>query len=714
MADNEQHYDIETEHKPLTKWKVEPTIRDLKTDLEEAQSDHSVQVSKVDEYLDNLNIEGSAKIKAPEGRSKMQPKLIRKQAEWRYGALSEPYLSAEDLFSVSPVTWEDKDGARQNEILLNSQFRTAIDRVKFIDEYVRTGVDEGTIICRTGWDFVEEEYTDMFPQIEFVVDPSVAELHQEIAQLKEENPGAYATEVPEELQEAHDLTIEHGEPIRPEITGYAEEKRTRTIRNEPTAEVCDYRNVIIDPTCNGDINKASFVIYSFESSPSELEEDGKYSNLKNINVQNSTPLSQPDHASNDSTSFNFNDAPRKKIVVYEYWGFWDIDGSGVVKPIVATWVGNQIIRMEENPYPDKKLPFVIIQYLPKRKAIHGEPDGALLEDNQKVLGAVTRGMIDIMGRSANGQQGMRKDMLDAVNRKRWRAGQDYEFNGNVDPRQGTFMHTFSEIPNSAMMMLQQQNQEAESLTGVKAYDQGVSGSSLGDVAAGVRGALEASSKREMGILRRLSAGLVEIGKKFISMNAEFMDEEQVIRVTNDEFVPVRKEDLQGNFDLKVTISTAEDDEKKASDMSFLLQTIGPNEDPGLRKLILSDITRIRNMPTLAHNIETYEPEPDPHEEEVKQLELEKLRAEIREIDSRTAENYAEAKVDQNKAGNLQSDTDQKNLDYVEQESGVKQERELQKQGEQAKAQGQTKVLEHQLKQDDERKNELRKYLSASA
>src|SRR5690606_11739179 len=126
--------------------------------------------------------------------------------------------------------------------------------------------------------------------------------------------------------------------------------------------------------------------------------------------------------------------------------FRDIDGSGLVTPIVAAWVGNTIIRMENNPYPDKELPFVKVAYLPKRKQIYGEPDGALLEDNQKVIGAVTRGMIDIMARTAAGQTGIRKDMLDAVNRKKYKTGEDYEFNGGVDPRQGVHTHVYPEIP----------------------------------------------------------------------------------------------------------------------------------------------------------------------------------------------------------------------------------------------------------------------------
>jgi len=718
QSEQTQEYELEVSHKPLTKWEKEPSVRDLKLDLQEAQPGHAAQVTVVEGYLDHLNVEGTAKVKTPEGRSEIVPKLIRKQAEWRYAALSEPFLSTPDMFTVSPVTWEDKDGAIQNQLLLNHQLNTKIKKTQFIDEYVRTGVDEGTIICRVGWDFEEEEYEAEIPDVEFSVNPELGPLHEELAQMKAANPAQYYAEVPEELRDAHDLTLENGAPIEPEIVGYTQGTKTRTLKNHPTVEVCNHRNVIIDPTCNGDLEKAGFVIYSFESSKSELEKDGKYSNLDQIRASDNSPLSQPDHDSSEASSFNFSDEARKKIVVYEYWGYRDLDGSGVVQPFVAAWVGDTMIRMEENPFPDKKIPFIKVQYLPKRKAIYGEPDGALLLDNQKVLGAVTRGMIDLMARSANGQMGTRKDALDAVNKRKFKSGQDYEFNQNVDPRQGMYMHTFAEIPNSAYSMLQQQNMEAESLTGVKSFSQGVSGQALGEVAAGVRGALDAASKRELGILRRLSDGLVEIGKKFVSMSAEFLDEEEVVRVTNELFVPVRRDELAGEYDLKLAISTAEEDDNKAKELSFMLQTMGNSMDPKMSNMILTDIARLRKMPELAHKIENYEPQPDQHQQEMQQLEKAKLQAEIAEIESRTIENQAEAQLDMARAGsegaktqNLQSDTDKKNLDYVEQESGVTQERELQKHGEQAKAQGKLKLLDFKLKEKQESDKELKKYLT---
>lgn len=716
---NQLNKTSEVETRPLTTWKNAPTLQNLKQDLLDAKNVHDAQQTKIADWLDNLNVTGKAKVQTPKGNSAIVPKLIRKQAEWRYASLSEPFLSTDDIFNVKPVTWEDRNAAHQNQLVLNHQFNVALDKTHFVDEYVRAAVDEGTVIVRVGWEFIEEEYTGTFPVIEFRVKPELGPLHEHLHQLMEESPSEYETDVPEELKQAHELTMEQGQPIEAVIIGQKEEKRTRTVSNRPTLEVCDYRNVIIDPTCMGDIDKAGFVIYSFESSLSQLEKEGKkYKNLDQINISNNSILGTPDHHSSDGTkNFNFSDEPRKKFVVYEYWGYWDIDGSGVVQPFVASWVGNTMIRMEENPFPDKKIPFVIEQYLPVRKSSYGEPDGALLEDNQKIIGAVTRGMIDIMGKSANGQTGLRKDMLDTTNKRKFDKGQDYEFNSNVDPRQGVYMHTYPEIPASAQFMLGLQNQEAESMTGVKSYSQGVSGASLGDVAAGVRGALDAASKRELGILRRLSNGLVKIGRKMISMNAEFLSDTEVIRITNDEFAVVKKDDLPGNFDLRLSISTAEEDNNKAEQLAFLFQTVGPNADPDLTKMILADIAKLRKMPDLAKRIESYQPQPDPLAQEKAQLEIELLKAQLATEQAKAASFQSQAQLDLAKAGtegvkqgNLQSDTDLKNLDFVEQESGVKQERAKELHGEQARSQVQLKLLDREFTKEDQKTDLLKEYL----
>lgn len=640
---------IETDASTLVDWENPPSLADLKQDLDSANVAHNSHTTEIDGWLRVLN--GEQTIKAKPGRSTLVPKLARKQAEWRYAALSEPFLSTDDLYNTSPATFEDKDSAEQNGLVLNYQINCKIDKVSFIDSYVRTAVDEGTVLVRVGWEI-------------------------------EEGP----RKVYKDITEVQVVQGPDGQPVEQEVkVGEESSIETVKIKNQPVLTVCDYNNVILDPTCDGDIEKANFVIYSFETSLSELKKDGRYKNLDNINFETDTVLAEPDHNINsDDTSFTFKDKARKKVIAREYWGYWDIDGDDVVKPFIATWVGSTFIRMEENPYPDKKLPFVLVQYLPRRKNVYGEPDSSLIEDNQKIVGAVTRGIIDVIGRSANGQQAIRKDALDITNARKFEQGQDFKFNPGVDPKQAFHMQTYPEIPRSAIEVLQMQNNDAEALTGVKAFTNGISGQALGTTATGIRSALDATSKRELGILRRLSNGLTQIGRKIISMNAEFLDDTEIIRITNEEFVSINRNDLGGKYDIKLNISTAEADEQKASELAFMMQTMGNTLPPDMSQMILADLAKLRKMPDLAKRIAEYQPQPDPLAQQRAQLELALLEARVANETAKGRENEvdvglktAKTATEQAKARDLNSGADSKDLAFVEQESGVQNARNIQ-------------------------------------
>lgn len=675
----------------LTKWKKEPTVLDLKADLEAAKPSHDAQIAKIKRWNDLRNVTGTARPKKIKGRSNVQPKLIRRQAEWRYSALSEPFLGSEKLFEVSPRTFEDDEGAKQNELVLNWQMNTKMNKVRFIDEYVRTDVDEGTVIVRLGWERITEMEEVEVPVFEYAAVQSEEELQmlQQAMQFKSSDPNGYLN-LPEELRAAVDYFEETQQPAIATIVGTEMTEEEKIVENRPVLEVMRPDNVIFDPSCNGDYEKAGFVIVSYETSKAELKKDGRFKNLDAVNWSGNTVLASPDHATSTPNDYQIRDDLRRKVVAHEYWGMWDIDGDENLKPMCATWIGDVLVRMEENPFPDGKPPFVVVPYLPVKREIHGEPDAEILEDNQNILGAVTRGMIDLMGRSANSQQGFAKGFLDVSNRRKFESGQDYEFNPGGDPRASIYQHTYPEIPNSAMVMSQMQNQEAEALSGVKSFAGGVSGEAYGEVAAGIRGVLDASSKREMNILRRLAWGIQQIGKKMMAMNAVFMSEEEVIRVTNKQFVKVRREDLKGHFDLEVDISTAEVDEQKSQDLGFMLQTMGPNMDPNMSKMILAEIARLKRMPALAEQIMRFEPQPDPILEQMKQLELQKLQMEVEKLSSEVALNKAKAMKEEADAAIAVTEAENE-------ASGLNHERDLQKQQAQAKGNQSLEITKGLLK-----------------
>lgn len=691
----------------LTDWKNEPEVRALKQDLTNALSDHTLATQTIEEWLDLLHVTGKEKIKPKKGFSKVQPKLIRKHAEWRYATLAEPFLSSPDLFKVDPMTAEDLVSARQNELILNNQFNTKINKVKLINDYVRTAVNEGTVIIRVGWKYEEVEKVTEQVIFDYVIDNSEStnKALQRMFVIAEQ----YGVEELNKYFEPHEinafrLSMENQVPYWFVDTGEtAKFKETKVVKNHPEVEICDYRNTIIDPTCKGDLSKANFIIHSFETSLSSLKKEGdKYKNLDLINLNESSILSAPDSHRGEVQSFNYDDNARKRLLAYEYWGYWDIDGTGITKPIIATFVGNTMIRLEESPYEDGSLPFVLVQYLPTR-GVYGEADAELLADNQRIMGAVTRGMIDLLGRSANSQQGMRKDALDLTNRKKFQDGDDYEFNPGVRPEEMVYMHKYPEIPASAQFMLQSQQMEAESMIGNKVFSSGITGAALGNTATGARGALDAAARRDLDILNRLASGLVEVARKVISMNKQFLEDNEIVRFTNDEFVMINRKDLEGHFDLRMTISTAEVDNQKAQELGFMLQTIGPNMDIEMTKLILSEIATLRKMPTLAKQIQAYAPQPDPLQQRKAELELMLLEAQIAETMANAQNKGANAQLNMSKVGtesvkqsNIQSQTDKNILDFVEQETGTKQERDLQKQGAQARANMELELLKSTL------------------
>ncbi len=691
---------------PLTDWENEPTVNDLKKDLNNALSDHNLAVTKINVWNDLLNITGKEKLKERKGYSSVQPKLIRKHAEWRYATLAEPFLSSPDLFNCDPVTAEDLESARQNELILNNQFNTKINKVKLINDYVRTAVNEGTVIARIGWKNEEVTVKTTKPLYKYIIS-NTEEVNTSLQRMMFiaekygiENLSRYFKE-PE--VNSFNMAVAQGAPVWFVEDGEIEQEETKVLKNHPDIEICNYQNVIIDPTCKGDINKANFIIYSFETSLSSLKKEGdKYKNLDKINIENASALSASDSYMAESSAFNYDDKARKRLLAYEYWGFWDTDGDGITKPIVATFVGNIMIRMEESPFPDGALPFVLVPYLPT-KGVYGESDAELLEDNQRIVGAVTRGMVDLLGRSANSQQGMRKDALDLINRRKFDNGDDYEFNPGVRPEEMVYAHRYPEIPASAQYMIQSQQMEAEAMIGNKAFSGGLTGSALGSTATGVRGALDAAARRDLDILNRLAAGLIEIARKVIAMNKLFLSDQEVVRITNDEFVLINREDLQGHFDLRMTISTAEVDNQKAQELGFMLQTIGPNMDIEMTKLLLTEIATLRKMPTLAKKIAQYSPQPDPLAVRKAELEVALLEAQIQETlanaqnkGSNAQLNQVKAGTEQVKQGNIQSQTDKNTLDFVEQETGTKQERDLQKQGAQAKANMELELLKKAL------------------
>lgn len=406
-------------------------LKTLKQDLSSAKDMKAAIDQRVAERRDIYN--GKLYGNEEDGKSKIVVKLAKRQSEWGHAKIKDPFVSTPEIVKCNPITFEDVQAARQNELLLNYQFCRQFDRYKFMTKAIKVLDVDATLVVQTGWVYEDEEITQMTDVVE--VDE-------------------YGNEF---------ITTQRVPTIRVK-------------KNQPTARVCRSEDVFIDPTCQDDIDNAQFVIFRYETDLSTLKKDGRYKNLDKLKEAGDELSSDEDFDPEDETEFKFSDKARKKLLVYEYWGNYDIDDDGEVEPIVCAWIGGTIIRLGSNPYPDKRPPFIVVPFSSVPFQLHGENNIDLIEDNQKVITATTRGIINNMAQSTNGQVGIRKGALDAIQRKKFFSGKNFEFNGSpADFWQGSF----NQIPGSAFDMMALQNNEAESLTGTKAFSQGLTGNALG-------------------------------------------------------------------------------------------------------------------------------------------------------------------------------------------------------------------------------------------
>ena len=612
-------------------------LKNLKADMKEAERLQREWFIKREEW--SSQTEGAPYGNEVEGKSKIVSKDIKKQREWMIPSITDPFLSTSDVIKCNPVTYEDAKAARQNELLLNTQFCRKFNRYNFIMKATKVLVTEGSVVIQTGWDYEEEE----------------VEAEVEVISVDENGMEFVDTEI---------------------------SMQTNVIRNQPTAVVCRNEDIFIDPTCMDDMDKCQFVIHRYESSLNALKQDGRYENLDKVEAAQYNLTNDPQYLREDQSYFEFKDKPRKKFVVHEYWGNYDIDGDGIAEPIVCAWVGNTLIRLESNPYPDKKPPFVIVPFSAVPFHMFGEALAETIGDNQKIKTAITRGMVDNMAKSNNAVVATRKGALDPVNRKKFLKGENFEFNGTP----GDFWQgSYNQLPSSAFDMLNLQNNEIESQTGVKSFSGGISGNALGSTATGARGALDATATRRLNLVRNMSENMIKpIMRKWMAYNAEFLEEEEVIRITNDEYVPIRRDDLAGKIDIDISISTSEDNAAKSQELSFLLQTVGPSEDPSIRREIMAQIMDLMRMPEQAKKIRDYQPQPDPVQQKMQELQIAKLEAEIEKIKADAAnklassveneadrdEKLAQAELKRAQARKLLSEADNLDLDFLKKDEMV--------------------------------------------
>lgn len=650
----------EQKKKPFTPKEV---LKVLKQDLTNSESFKSVWDTKREQYHNEWA--GKAYGNEKKGQSQVISRDIKTAQTWQHAALKDPFVNSTDGVKVTPVGAEDTPLNEQTASVLNYQYSRQFKRYKFITSALKIFQVEGTVIARVFWDREEKEIEVDEPIMEMLPPPEIQQRIQQ-AQQAVQSGQMDPLQFQQMAQQAQQL-------VQPTQVGVRKVKKLVAIKNHANTRVCKNVDIWVDPTEKEDIENAQFVIERFKSNMSDLRSNPLYSNLDDIKIEDSEDYSVYENNYEDDGSFIFTDDARKELDVYEYWGKYDIHNTGIAIPMVCTWVGNTVIRLEESPYPDGKVPFISCAFDPEPFSINGEANGELLSTDQKLRTAIKRSFINTLDKSTNGQRGFMEGALDPIEEAKFKKGLDFKFQGQ---KPNFWEGKYNEFNSSVLSFYQQVGGEMQSYTGIRPFAGGQNGGVL-QSAKQVSASMDATGKREVDLSRNFAENFIKpMLVKWHAMNNEFLEAEDIERITNKPYVPHDPADIDGNMDIRIQVNTAEADAEKSRELAFLQQTMGPNEDPRVSRKIRAEMFKLKNMPELAKWIEAYEPEPDPMAVEKAQLEIQELKASIAEKQSRTQENIvdmelkkAKTVVEQAKARQLHSGTDSQDLDYVRKQTG---------------------------------------------
>lgn len=614
----------------------------VKADLKASESYKDEMDTIREKWIEIYNAKKLGNESKNKNKSRYISRDVKRSAEWQRSQLIDPFVSSPRPIRTYPTGAYDKPASDQYSACLNYFFTRGFNRYQFMSDSVKILQREGRVVARLSWKFEEREIISTEPIM---------------------------------------VMLPTGTQVQ---IGEREVKKMHTVVNRPWVEPIDNRDLYIDPTAKSDIQNANFIIHRFKKSISELKMDGRYKNLDKVekSVGDADSFDEPTYDySGHKSEFKFKDKARRQLDVYEYWGRVDIDGTNELKKIVFTVCNDILIYNAENPFPNGFYPFASDAFNAEPFSIDGEANAETLQDGQILKSGVIRGAIDNMVNSTNGQVGIKQNALDPVNKRKFEAGENFIFRGTPND---FWQGSYNQLPGSIFDFYNVISNEMEASTGVKSFNQGIGGFSMGNSATATRGILGATEIRELDIVRGIRDNYIKpIMRMWMEMMSVWMEQQEVERITEKPFIPWSEDDLQALIDIDLEVSTASMDAKKAERIAFLLQTTAQFLPQDLMFEMTAKMYDLDRMPDLAEQIRNYQPQPDPYEEQRKQLELQKLQMEIEDLKAKAEENSVDkvlkqqkAAVEAAKARKLGSESDKLDQEFLDKETGFERQKEL--------------------------------------
>ena len=522
------------------------------------------------------------------GRSTIVSSDVMDTIEWMMPSLMRVFTAAQDIVVIQPVGGEDVSAAEQHQALINYQFNYKMEGFTKFYTWFKDALTYGLGVVKLTWETFYEKrpfsYDEMteeeFTALSIQPNISVEEYDEYEKIIVDKATDEEGTKV--------ETTVT--EKMFKDVKGFLKKETY----SGPWLENIPVSSFYIEYGARS-VREANFVCHRVRRTMDYLrrmQRDGIYHNVDEV-----IPYAEGDDGFSEHSSFSEiegnADFSNQELVVspsegreykwiWECWVKLDVDGDGLLEPLLVTFTDNVLLRVEENPFDHGEPPFETIVPIIDCHRMYGISVTDLVIEFQRMKTSLYRNLFDNIAFSVNN--------FFLVSRS---SGTDIGALLNIKPGSVVFTDDVNtgvremkpeSLSQSIFTLFEYLDTGKENRTGITKYNQGLDSSSLNKTATGVSAIMTASQQR-IELVARLFAetGVKFAFRKMISLNQQFITDKMVIRLFNKPLI-VTPDQLDGSFDLMVNVGIGAClNELQQSQMLNLLNILPSMAELGLVK-----------------------------------------------------------------------------------------------------------------------------------
>lgn len=290
-------------------------------------------------------------------------------------------------------------------------------------------------------------------------------------------------------------------------------------------------------------------------------------------TSNITRMAFETELNDDSEQFRADneDPARALFELYECYVKLDIDGDGLLEDAIVTVVGDEMLRMEENPWGRVPI-FTISPIRDPFRVLAPLSFSEIIGEVQSLKVALMRQLIVNTANTNNIKHFVdhtKINLEDLVENRQY-------LRVNGDPHIAVLPFPQAGIAPWTMNLMEYLEGALEQWTGRTRYNQGTDARSLNKTATGISLLQQASEQRIDYIVRVFAeTGVGELMRFLVELNQKYIDEPQVIRLKN-QVLQVSPDDLTGTFDIDVNTEAGVGKKKQTiQNLQFYLSALAP-------------------------------------------------------------------------------------------------------------------------------------------